>query len=97
MAFIRIKETAHPTDVVQLAAETGISNAVAAVLLNRGICTVEDCDRFFSSDAATHDPFEMLGMYEAVDLISEAVEIGNLRTAARAEQDASGRDDVEFL
>ena len=96
MAFIRIKETAHPTDVVQLAAETGISNAVAAVLLNRGICTVEDCDRFFSSDAATHDPFEMLGMYEAVDLISEAVEIGK-RIVLYGDYDVDGVTSVCIL
>ena len=96
MAFIRIKETAHPTDVVQLAAETGISNAVAAVLLNRGICTVEDCDRFFSSDAATHDPFEMLGMYEAVDLISEAVETGR-RIVLYGDYDVDGVTSVCIL
>ena len=75
MAFIREKLTAAPADVCQLAAEMGVANVTAAVLLNRGIRTAEEGERFlFCKGLEPHDPFEMLGMYEAVDLITEAVE-----------------------
>ncbi len=75
MAIINKKCKADPEEIVNLAIELGISNATAAVLLNRGINSEEigrqflDCD-----DSAVNDPFLMLGMYEAVDFINEAIE-----------------------
>ncbi len=75
MAIINKKSIADPQDICRLAVELGVSNATAAVLINRGIDNEEigrqflDCD-----DSALNDPFEMLGMYEATALIDEAIE-----------------------
>ena len=75
MAIINKKCIAEPDDICRLAVELGISNATAAVLINRGIDSEEigrqflDCD-----DSVVNDPFLMLGMYEAVDFITEAIE-----------------------
>lgn len=77
MAIINKKCKAEPAEICRLAAELGISNATAAVLINRGIDSEEigrqflDCD-----DSVINDPFLMLGMYEAVDFLSEAIEEG---------------------
>lgn len=75
MAKINKKCQADPGEICRLAIELGVSNATAAVLLNRGINSEEigrqflDCD-----DSVINDPFDMLGMYEAVDFINEAIE-----------------------
>ena len=75
MAVINKKSIADPQDICRLAVGLGVSNATAAVLINRGINSEEigrqflDCD-----DSCVNDPFEMLGMYEAVALIDEAIE-----------------------
>ena len=75
MAIINKKCIAEPDDICRLAVELGISNATAAVLINRGIDSEEigrqflDCD-----DSVVNDPFLMLGMYEAVDFLTEAIE-----------------------
>lgn len=77
MAVINKKCNADPTQICALAAELGISNATAAVLINRGIDSEEagrqflDCD-----DSVINDPFLMLGMYEAVDFLTEAIDEG---------------------
>ncbi len=77
MAIINKKCKADPEDICLLAVKLGISNAAAAVLLNRGINSEEIGRQFLDcGDSVIHDPFEMLGMYEAVDLINEAVEDG---------------------
>ncbi len=75
MAIINKKCNADPRDIVNLALELGVSNATAAVLINRGINSEEIGRRFLDcDDSMVNDPFLMLGMYEAVDFINEAIE-----------------------
>lgn len=75
MPIINKKSIADPQSICTLAVQLGISNAAAAVLINRGIDSEEAGRRFLDcDDSLLNDPFEMLGMYEAVDLINEAIE-----------------------
>lgn len=75
MPIINKKSSADPQSICTLAVQLGISNATAAVLINRGIDSEEAGKRFLDcDDSLLNDPFEMLGMYEAVDLISEVIE-----------------------
>lgn len=97
MAVINKKCKAEPAQICALAAELGISNATAAVLINRGIDNEEigrqflDCD-----DSAVNDPFLMLGMYEAVDLLSEAIENGR-RITIYGDYDVDGITSASIL
>lgn len=97
MAVINKKSNADPGDICRLAVQLGVSNATAAVLINRGINSEEigrqflDCD-----DSLLNDPFDMLGMYEAVDLISEAVEEGR-RITIYGDYDVDGITSVCIL
>ena len=87
-------------DVVQPADRTA---AAAADAFGRGMLRTQCRTVGPDPAAAGHDFHDFLAMFRnaAAGILdkrhNEAVEIGNLRTAARAEQDASGRDDVEFL
>lgn len=75
MPVINKKSNADPQMICRLAVQLGISNAAAAVLINRGIDSEEDGRRFLDcDDSLLNDPFEMLGMYEAIDLINEAID-----------------------
>lgn len=75
MPIINKKSIAEPQSICTLAVQLGISNAAAAVLINRGIDSEEAGKRFLDcDDSLLNDPFEMLGMYEAVDLINESIE-----------------------
>lgn len=97
MAVINKKCKAEPSEILELAVQLGISNATAAVLVNRGVNSEEigrqflDCD-----DSLINDPFEMLGMYEAVDFINEAVELGRPITIY-GDYDVDGITSVSIL
>ena len=64
-----------PAQVKELSSSAGISEFAAKLLLNRGILTVEEADKFFNSEEISN-PFNMSGMEKATELILSAVEEG---------------------
>ena len=69
--------SADPSLLSFLASELGVSVTTAAVLYNRHFDSVDDARVFLDcNEELRNDPFLMYGMYEATDLINEAVESG---------------------
>ncbi len=69
-----IKEKGDPAVVRQLAGNQNISEALANLMVQRGITTPEEAKAFFEPDLGyLHDPFMMKGMTTAVDRISTAI------------------------
>ena len=70
--------TVRPVDaaaVNALACEMNVSKTIAAILVGRGLTTVDACRRFFRPDMSLfHDPFLLSGMRQAVDRIRAAIE-----------------------
>lgn len=64
--------------VSKLAAEVGISELTAKVLVHRGITAAVDAEKFLNPETAQefYDPFTMRGMDEAVDRILAAIDDG---------------------
>jgi len=61
-------------EIERLSRETGIPYTIARILINRGIETSEQVDRFFNPTIAhLHDPFLMRDMEKAVDRIVAAL------------------------
>ena len=71
-----IKEDDFET-VKKFSAELGVTELTAKILLHREITEVEDAKKFLNpEDAPFYNPFEMLGMRDAVDRIIIAIEGG---------------------
>lgn len=69
-----VKEKGDPGVVIELAATLGISEALANLMVQRGITTREEAISFFEPDLGyLHDPFLMKDMNIAVERISAAV------------------------
>ena len=64
--------------VSKLAAEVGISELTAKILVHRGITAAGDAEKFLNPETAQefYDPFTMRGMDEAVDRILAAIDDG---------------------
>src|SRR3954469_1882447 len=76
-------------DVRALAAELGIDDVTASVLVRRGYCTAEDARRFLEGALPGHDPFQLGDMHEAVETITRAVGAG-ARICVHGDYDADG-------
>ena len=62
-------------DIEELCRETGVSELMARVLFNRGVCCRESVEKFLQPSLGfLHSPFLMKGMGEAVERIRRAVE-----------------------
>ena len=65
----------HQEDITRLAQAIGHTELVAHLLYNRGFRTPEDAHAFLHSESLPyHDPFILLGMDQAVERISLAIE-----------------------
>src|SRR4051794_25360766 len=63
-------------DVRALAAELGLDEVTAGVLVRRGYCDADEARRFLDGALPGHDPFALGDMREAVETIEAAVEAG---------------------
>ncbi len=70
-----IKEQGNPQQVDMLSASLGISKVLANLLVQRGIGTHEEANKFFNPSLEDlHDPFLMKDMDKAVERVVKAVE-----------------------
>src|SRR4051794_12717384 len=76
-------------DVRALAAELGLDEVTAGVLVRRGYCDADDARRFLAGALPGHDPFALGDMREAVETITAAVEAG-ARICVHGDYDADG-------
>ncbi len=72
-----LKPQGDPSKVTALAAETGLPEVLANLLVQRGIETGKDAERFFNPRLSDlHDPFLMKDMDKAVARIEQALQRG---------------------
>jgi single-stranded-DNA-specific exonuclease len=76
-------------DVRALAAELGVSDVTASVLVRRGYGEAAEARRFLEGALPGHDPFSLGDMREAVETIVAAVEAG-ARICVHGDYDADG-------
>src|SRR3954454_8330371 len=76
-------------DVRALAAELGLDEVTAGVLVRRGYCDADEARRFLDGALPGHDPFALGDMREAVDTILAAVDAG-ARICVHGDYDADG-------
>ena len=70
-----MKEQGDPRKVAQMSAALGIAPVLANLLVQRGIETLDEAQRFFNPRLEDlHDPFLMKDMDRAVERIAQAVE-----------------------
>src|SRR4051794_41352786 len=72
-----------------LAAELGLDEVTAGVLVRRGFCDADGARRFLDGALPGHDPFALGDMREAVETIVAAVETG-ARICVHGDYDADG-------
>lgn len=66
-----------PEKVFELAKLLGVTELTAKILIHRGITQADDAKIFLNPQSSPfNDPFEMLGMSEAVERISRAINCG---------------------
>ena len=72
-----IKPIPDPEKVALLSKKLGVEKTIAHLLLQRGIETYEDAEKFFAPELShLHDPFLMKDMDRAVKRIIKAIETG---------------------
>ncbi|HEX3806973.1 MAG TPA: single-stranded-DNA-specific exonuclease RecJ [Gaiellaceae bacterium] len=76
-------------EVRSLAAELGVSETTASVLVRRGYGDADEARQFLAGAVPDHDPFLLGDMREAVETISAAVEAG-ARICVHGDYDADG-------
>jgi single-stranded-DNA-specific exonuclease len=76
-------------DVRALAAELGLDDVTAGVLVRRGYCDADDARRFLDGALPGHDPFALGDMRQAVETITAAVDAG-ARICVHGDYDADG-------
>src|SRR3954465_2528971 len=76
-------------DVRALAAELGLDEVTAGVLVRRGYRDADDARRFLEGALPGHDPFALGDMREAVETITAALEAG-ARICVHGDYDADG-------
>ena len=92
-----IKEKGDPAVVRQLAGMEKISEALANLMVQRGITTPEEAKAFFEPDLGyLHDPFMMKGMTIAVDRISTAIK-KNEKILVYGDYDVDGTTAVALM
>src|SRR4051794_7636343 len=72
-----------------LAAELGLDEVTAGVLVRRGFCDADGARRFLDGALPGHDPFALGDMREAVETITAAVDAG-ARICVHGDYDADG-------
>jgi len=91
------KELPDEAVSAKLAAQLSIEKPLAALLVQRGIDTVEKADEFFNPDISKlHDPFLMTDMEKAVKRLSQAV-IDNEKIMVYGDYDVDGTSAVALL
>ncbi len=80
----------NPEYIKYLSQSTGITPALAQILINRGIKTPESVKQFLSPDI-NHliDPFDVKGIKEAVDILKDAIKDGR-RILVHGDYDTDG-------
>jgi len=76
-------------DIRALAAELGLDDVTAGVLVRRGYCDPADARRFLEGALPGHDPFALGDMRAAVETITAAVDAG-ARICVHGDYDADG-------
>ncbi len=72
-----IRSVKNDTLVEELRSTLKVDPIVSRLLVQRGITTYHEAESFFNPDLTSlHDPFLMLGMKEAVKLLSDAIQSG---------------------
>src|ERR1700744_4020069 len=82
-------ESCSYAEVRALAAELGLSETTAAVLVRRGYADPVDARRVLDGARPRHDPFALGDMREAVATTAAAVEAGS-RICVHGDYDADG-------
>ncbi len=92
-----IKEKGDPAVVKQLAANLGIAESLANLMVQRSITTKEEALNFFEPDLRyLHDPFLMKDMNVAVERISTAIK-KNERILVYGDYDVDGTTAVALM
>jgi single-stranded-DNA-specific exonuclease len=78
-----------PQQAARLAAELGVSETTASVLLRRGYDTAETAEAFLAGEMPGHDPFLLGSMREACELIRAAIASGG-RICVHGDYDVDG-------
>ncbi len=91
-------KTDDAAQVKKLAAEVGIDELTAKVLIHRGIIDADAANKFLNADTAQefYDPFLMRGMEDAVDRIILAIE-GEEKICVYGDYDVDGMSGVSLL
>ena len=91
------KPTPDIKKVKTLAAELEVDEMIAVLLLQRNIETKDEALKFFNPDLKNlHDPFEMDGMYAAIQRIESAIE-KNERILVYGDYDVDGTTSVAMV
>jgi len=93
-----IVKTQHEQAIIEdFASKLNIEKPLAALLLSRGIDTVEDATAFFNPDISKlHDPFLMKNMDIAVERLSQAI-LNNEKILVYGDYDVDGTTAVALL
>ncbi|MCQ2286410.1 MAG: single-stranded-DNA-specific exonuclease RecJ [Bacteroidales bacterium] len=85
------------SEISRLSKSLKIEKPLAALLLSRGISTVEEADAFFNPDITKlHDPFLMKDMDKAVNRLSRAI-MDNEKILVYGDYDVDGTSAVALL
>jgi single-stranded-DNA-specific exonuclease len=92
-----IKEQGDRGGVMQLAGKLGVPEAIAQLMVQRGINSSDEADAFFSPSLEDlHDPFLMRDMDKAVDRISGAI-LRKERILVYGDYDVDGTTSVALM
>ena len=85
----QLRNECERSEVEGLAAELGVSEVLASVLVRRGFDDAEQARSFLDAELPVHDPFELGDMRAACDAIRAAVAAGT-RICVHGDYDADG-------
>ncbi len=89
--------TPDPATVVRLAGEISVDRKIATLLVQRGITTFEEAQRFFRPELEhLHDPFLMADMEKAVYRLLSALEMGE-KVMVYGDYDVDGTTAVALM
>ncbi|MBO4232492.1 MAG: single-stranded-DNA-specific exonuclease RecJ [Bacteroidales bacterium] len=92
-----INKLPDQSEIIRLSELLKIEKPLAALLLSRGISTVEQANEFFNPDInKLHDPFLMKDMDKAVDRLSRAI-INNEKILVYGDYDVDGTSAVSLV
>jgi single-stranded-DNA-specific exonuclease len=85
----QLRNGCERAEVEALAAELGLSEVLATVLVRRGYGDAQAAQAFLAAELPTHDPFDLGDMREAVEAIRGAIAAGT-RICVHGDYDADG-------